>query len=110
MFTNIFYTGMFQWKGTVYNGNHKPMITMEEYDRVQIILGRKGKPRAQTHQFAYTLFPLSAVSGSFGFVRQKRSSSAPNVPSPVVKPGDCGKMCRQIGLGFDRPIPPGREQ
>ena len=54
MFTNIFYTGMFQWKGTVYNGNHKPMITMEEYDRVQIILGRKGKPRAQTHQFAYT--------------------------------------------------------
>ncbi len=54
MFTNIFYTGMFQWAGRVYNGNHKAMITLEEYDRVQVILGRAGKPRGQTHEFAYT--------------------------------------------------------
>ena len=54
MFNNIFYTGMFAWAGRVYNGNHKPMITLEEYDRVQIIMGRSGKPRAQTHEFAYT--------------------------------------------------------
>lgn len=54
-FNNLFYTGMFKWAGKLYiNGNHKPMITQEEYDRVQIILGRKGKPRAQTHEFAYT--------------------------------------------------------
>ena len=30
------------------------MITLEEYDRVQVILGKNGKPRAQTHEFAYT--------------------------------------------------------
>ncbi|MCR4334450.1 MAG: recombinase family protein [Patescibacteria group bacterium] len=54
LFTNIFYTGMFMWAGRVYKGNHKSMITLEEYDRVQIILGRNGKPRAQTHNFAYT--------------------------------------------------------
>ena len=30
------------------------MITLEEYDRVQVILGKKGKPRAKTHDFAYT--------------------------------------------------------
>ena len=56
MFNNLFYTGTnFQWAGKVYtNGNHKPMITLEEYDRVQVILGRNGKPRAQTHDFAYT--------------------------------------------------------
>lgn len=54
MFTNIFYTGMFEWAGKVYNGNHKPMITLEEYDRVQIILGKSGKPRIKKHDFAYT--------------------------------------------------------
>ncbi|MBU1102761.1 zinc ribbon domain-containing protein [Patescibacteria group bacterium] len=30
------------------------MITEEEYDRVQIILGRKGKPRPKKHKFAFT--------------------------------------------------------
>src|SRR3989344_535858 len=56
MFTNLFYTGTnFKWAGKVYtNGNQKPMITLEEYDRVQVILGRSGKPRAKTHNFAYT--------------------------------------------------------
>ena len=55
IFSNIFYTGMFEWSGKLYtNGNHKPMITSEEFDRVQVILGRKGKPRAKSHDFAYT--------------------------------------------------------
>lgn len=54
MFTNIFYTGLFKWSGKIHQGNHKPMITTEEYDRVQVLLGKKGKPRAQTHEFAYT--------------------------------------------------------
>src|SRR5260370_377005 len=30
------------------------MITQEEYDRVQSLLGRKGKPRPKTHVFAFT--------------------------------------------------------
>ena len=55
MFNNIFYTGMFSWSGTVYpNGNHKPMITIDEYDKAQVILGRKGKPRNQVHDSAFT--------------------------------------------------------
>lgn len=54
MFTNLFYTGMFVWNGNTYNGNHKAMITLEEYDRVQAIMGKNGKPRAKTHEFAYT--------------------------------------------------------
>lgn len=52
--TNIFYTGMFKYGGVYYKGKHKPMITMEEFDKVQFLLGRKGKPRPKTHQFAYT--------------------------------------------------------
>ena len=54
MFTNQFYTGVFEWSGDVYEGKHKPMISVEEFDKAQVILGRKGKPRNQVHESAYT--------------------------------------------------------
>lgn len=54
MFTNIFYTGKYDYCGEILQGKHEPMITEEEFDRAQIILGDKGKPRAKTHSFAYT--------------------------------------------------------
>ena len=71
MFTNIFYTGAFTWAGKVYTGNHKPMITLEEYDRVQVILGKKGKPRSQTHEFAYTGLMRCGVCGSMYTASEK---------------------------------------
>lgn len=43
--TNNFYYGEFEYAGKVYQGKHEAMITPEEYDRVQKILGKKGKPR-----------------------------------------------------------------
>lgn len=64
MFINIFYAGMFEWSGKIYQGNHTPMVTLEEYDRVQVILGRSGKPRAKTHEFAYTGLMRCEVCGS----------------------------------------------
>lgn len=54
IFTNIFYTGNFEYSGQMYRGKHIPMITFEEFDRVQVILGRKGKPRPQKHNFDFT--------------------------------------------------------
>lgn len=54
MFTNLFYAGIIAVKGVQYQGAHEPMITLEEYNRVQILLGRKGKPRPKKHQFAFT--------------------------------------------------------
>ena len=54
IFTNIFYSGIIDYYGTHYQGKHEPMITLEEYDRVQMLLGRKGKPRPQKHEFAFT--------------------------------------------------------
>jgi len=54
IFTNIFYAGIIDYYGTHYQGKHEPMITLEEYDRVQMLLGRKGKPRPQKHEFAFT--------------------------------------------------------
>lgn len=39
MLTNEFYTGVFIIKGVRYPGKHRPMVTTDEYDRVQHLLG-----------------------------------------------------------------------
>ena len=56
IFTNPLYCGMFEYgePKQSYKGNHEPMITQEEFDRVQKILGREGKPRPKEHRFAFT--------------------------------------------------------
>ena len=54
VFTNMFYAGIIVHKGKTYPGKHAQMITMQEYDHIQMLLGRKGKPRSQTHDFAFT--------------------------------------------------------
>lgn len=56
IFTNLFYTGtnLHKASGVQYEGRHEPMITLEEYDRVQVLLGREGRPRPKTHEFAFT--------------------------------------------------------
>lgn len=42
LFRNIFYTGFFDYRGERFEGKHKPMITVDEYNRVQeIIDGRR---------------------------------------------------------------------
>ena len=63
IFTDPFYYGYFQYKGKLYKGAYKPMITIEEFDQVQMILGRKGKPRQKKHQFAFTGLITCGVCG-----------------------------------------------
>ncbi len=54
IFTSLFYAGIIKNKEIQTGGSHEQMITLEEYDRVQMLLGRKGKPRPQKHEFAFT--------------------------------------------------------
>lgn len=58
IFTNHFYYGWFEYgkngNKELYKGNHEPMITEDEFDRVQKLLGRDGRPRAKEHRFAFT--------------------------------------------------------
>jgi len=49
-FSNIYYAGKFEWNGEIYDGNHPPMITMEEYERVQELIGRKHVPRPKLYE------------------------------------------------------------
>lgn len=53
-FTDPFYYGEFEYQGIWYQGKHTPMITKEEFDKVQYFLGRKGHPRPKTHDFTFT--------------------------------------------------------
>ena len=47
-----FYYGEFEYpKGTRHHGNHQPMITREEFDKVQFLLG-KVSTRSKTYDFA----------------------------------------------------------
>jgi len=58
LFTNPFYYGVFEYprsSGRFHQGRHEPMVTEAEYDRVQLLLGRDGNPRPQSHhEFAFT--------------------------------------------------------
>lgn len=45
LFNDKFYIGEYEFDGVVYQGKHKPMISAEEFDRAQKILGRAGRPR-----------------------------------------------------------------
>lgn len=54
IFTNKFYAGEFDFKGQTYRGSHPPMITFDEFDHVQKIIGKRGKPRQRTHHFSFT--------------------------------------------------------
>jgi site-specific DNA recombinase len=58
IFTKPFYYGSFEYpadSGNWYQGKHEPMVTQTEFDRVQVLLGRNGNPRPQTHfNFAFT--------------------------------------------------------
>ena len=60
-----FYTGRFMYKGKLYAGTHKRMITDEEYDLVQEILSGRSKPRKKTHEFALNGFIKCGTCGMY---------------------------------------------
>lgn len=72
IFTSLFYAGIIENKGVQFEGRHEPMITLEEYDRVQMLLGRKGKPRPKKHEFAFTGSIRCGVCGCLYTAETKR--------------------------------------
>ena len=72
IFTSLFYAGIIENAGVQYQGAHEPMITLEEYDRVQILLGRKGKPRLKHHEFAFTGSIRCGICGCLYTAETKR--------------------------------------
>jgi site-specific DNA recombinase len=54
VFTNPFYAGILECHGKTYPGKHQVMVTFDEFERVQELLGRPGRPRRKEYEFAYT--------------------------------------------------------
>ncbi len=77
MFSNKFYAGLIkQPDGTWTKGIHKSMVTLEEYDRVQRLLGHKGNPRAKQYDFCYK--PLLKCGECQGAVTAEHKRKKPN--------------------------------
>ena len=54
MFSNPFYMGLISLKsGETYRGGHEPLVTPDEFELAQEILGRPGRSRPVRHTFAY---------------------------------------------------------
>jgi site-specific DNA recombinase len=51
---NPFYAGLIPWAGKMYPGKHEPMITMDEFERVQAIIHKRGKANPKVKEFAFT--------------------------------------------------------
>ncbi len=55
MFYSKFYAGIIEWNGHTYQGIHEPMVTIQQYERVQELLGQKqGKPRPKRHEHPFS--------------------------------------------------------
>lgn len=54
LFSNLFYTGYFKRGGEIFPGAHPPMVSMEEFLRVQAHLKRRHRTSARKHTFAYS--------------------------------------------------------
>lgn len=53
MLSDEFYYGYINRKEGAGWGKHKPMISIAEYDKLQVILGRKNRPTTIKHEFPY---------------------------------------------------------
>jgi site-specific DNA recombinase len=51
---NPFYAGVFEWEGRMVAGRHEPMISLQEFDRVQALICRRHTRRPKEKSFTYT--------------------------------------------------------
>lgn len=71
IFTNPFYYGWFNYQEQLWEGAHEPIVTEDEFDKVQVLLGRKGRPRPKKYNFSYTGIIRCAKCGTMISADQK---------------------------------------
>jgi len=54
IFNSMFYAWYFPHNWETKKGIHKAMVSLEEYDRVQVLLGKKWNCRPKNYEFSYT--------------------------------------------------------
>ena len=53
VFTDPFYSGMIRYNKELYPGRHEPMVSKEEFDRVQNIMGKGKRTKPKTRSFPF---------------------------------------------------------
>jgi len=118
LLTNPVYTGTFEYpigSGIWHKGTYKPLMTIEEYDKIQVILGKKGKPRYKTHIFAFTGLMKcgecgASITAEIKIKKQKNGKVHRYVyyhctkrvnPNCTQKSIEQGELERQIKLAID---------
>ncbi len=72
LLSNPFYYGYFNYKGKLYQGKHEPMITKEEFDKVQKLIHRPNVPHPHKHSFLYKDL-LSCGTCNFSITAYKKT-------------------------------------
>jgi site-specific DNA recombinase len=91
LLTNPFYYGEFSFAGEVYQGKHEAMVTREEFDLAQKLLGRAGRPRPKNKRLPFT-----------GVIRCDVCSSAITAEEKIKKIKATGQIKRYIYLRCTR--------
>ena len=98
IFMNPFYYGKVKKGGNENWGTHKPMILQREFEEVQRLLKREGKPRGIRHDFAFT--GCLKCGGCDGFVtaEEKVKYACPKCRKQhsARTPRDCSKCGHKI--------------
>ncbi len=63
MLHNPLYCGDFLWKGTLYRGQHEPLISRALFDAVQEVFEAANRPKYTKHQHAFAGILTCAVCG-----------------------------------------------
>lgn len=78
IFNNYFYTGDFYYKWVLKKGNHTPMITHAEFERVQMLLWSKAKMKIDKHDYPFSGLIKCGVCGSMITAGKKEKEMKPS--------------------------------
>lgn len=108
---NPFYYGKFEYpvnSGNWYDGKHEPLITLQEFNRVQELLGRKSSARPKSHLFAFTggLITCGYCGCSITAEKKIKKQKNGNVHEYIYyrctkKKGECSEGALELGE-FDK--------
>lgn len=110
IFTDPFYCGFFWWKepGTgirrLYPGAHVTMVTPEEFDDIQLLLGRNGKPLRQAHRFAFSGLIHCGECGATVTAEVKRQIICSSCRTKFSAPNK--SLCPRCATPIDKMIRP----
>ena len=95
LFVNPFYMGEFAYEGRTVQGAHTPMVTREEFQRVQMLLGRENHIQLQKRRWAFTGLIRCGVCGSLVTAERKvKQYKTSGLRREYAYYHCCGRDCR----------------